>query len=236
MVGSPDVDHPGEPFPQFAAVIRDIGREIGGTPVARTRTRSFSSPAPGCGNRSPLGFVEVSAFPEIGEGGGDQPPFMQILFREPPVVGHPERRKVVADPRRMRSPASFLKTGSASSSGVSAYLSATSSRTSRASSIMYSPRYRPRKLDPTSAQDTVPCEERAPEVVHLVSDVVDVIFADDLMAGELEDPGDGVPDGGAPAVTDVKRAGRIRRDELDVDGLSSPAFEEPNEAPFPGRP
>ena len=120
----------------------------------------------------------------------------------------------------MRSPASFLKTGSASSSGESAYRSPTSSRKlSRELDHVLPAIPVLGELGGTSAQGAVPREERPPEVVHLVADVVDVILADDLVAGELQDPREGVPYGGAAAVADVKRSGRVGRHELEVDGL-----------------
>ena len=57
------------------------------------------------------------------------------------------------------------------------------------------------------------------EEVHLRAGVVVVVLALDVVAGELEQPGDGVAVGAVPRGGDGDRPGRVRRDELDLDAL-----------------
>lgn len=59
-----------------------------------------------------------------------------------------------------------------------------------------------------------------PEVVHLHATVVDIELTGDLSPGGLQDPSDGVADGGPTGVTEVERTGRVGGDELDVEATS----------------
>src|SRR5690606_17410585 len=60
-------------------------------------------------------------------------------------------------------------------------------------------------------------KQGAGEPVDLGAVVVEVVLAGDVGAGGLEHPGQGVPDGRPPHPADVDRAGRVGRDELEVD-------------------
>ncbi len=60
-------------------------------------------------------------------------------------------------------------------------------------------------------------EDRGAQVVHLRPEVVEVVLATDLLAGRLEDPAEQVADERAAGVADGQGAGRVGRDELDVD-------------------
>src|SRR6266568_5114284 len=70
--------------------------------------------------------------------------------------------------------------------------------------------------------------DRARERLHLRAEVVHVVLAGDLVAAPGEQAGHRVPGDGIPPVADVHRAGRVRRDVLDVDPLSLP---DPGSAP-----
>ena len=61
--------------------------------------------------------------------------------------------------------------------------------------------------------------DRHDEDVHLPPGVVHVELARDARAGELEELRERVAVGGAAAMADVERPGRICRDELDLDGF-----------------
>jgi hypothetical protein len=63
-------------------------------------------------------------------------------------------------------------------------------------------------------------QQRAGEPVDLGAVVVEVVLADDLRAAGLEQPGQGVAHSRPPDSPDVHGAGRVRRDELEVDLLA----------------
>ena len=58
-----------------------------------------------------------------------------------------------------------------------------------------------------------------PELLHLRAGVVVVVLALDLVPGQLEQSRDGVADRAVPGRGDGDRAGRVRRDHLDLDAL-----------------
>ena len=62
-----------------------------------------------------------------------------------------------------------------------------------------------------------PCPEALRQIVDLDAGVVDVELAGDRVPGPLKQRGDGVAERGAAPVADVKGAGRVGGDELDVD-------------------
>src|SRR6266542_4647180 len=64
--------------------------------------------------------------------------------------------------------------------------------------------------------------DRARERLHLGAVVVHVVLADDVEPRPAEQALDAVTDDGVPAVSDVHRAGRVRRDVLDDDLLPLP--------------
>ena len=55
------------------------------------------------------------------------------------------------------------------------------------------------------------------ERIHLCTAVIDIVFAHDVVAGELQQPTQRIPEHRPPGMTDMKRAGRVRRNELQVD-------------------
>jgi len=55
---------------------------------------------------------------------------------------------------------------------------------------------------------------------HLAARVVDVVLAGDVVAGVVEDPGDGVAEDGVAGAPDVDGAGRVRARVLDDDGVA----------------
>jgi hypothetical protein len=61
--------------------------------------------------------------------------------------------------------------------------------------------------------------DRRTEAVHLNAAVVDVELPGHLRSGGGEHPGQRVADGSPPGVSQVKRSGRVRRDELQVHSL-----------------
>ncbi len=62
-------------------------------------------------------------------------------------------------------------------------------------------------------------EQRLGEAVDLGAGVVEVVLGADLGAGGAQQPAQRVADGGPADAADVHRAGRVRRDELQVDLL-----------------
>ena len=65
------------------------------------------------------------------------------------------------------------------------------------------------------------------ELVHLRAAVVDVELAGDLGAGAGQHPGERVTDRGPAGVAEVQRAGRVGRDELEVDRAALQAVARP---------
>ena len=61
---------------------------------------------------------------------------------------------------------------------------------------------------------------RAREHVHLPAGIVDVVFADDFMARELEQAGERIADNRAAAMAHMHRPGRVGRDIFDVHALA----------------
>ena len=61
---------------------------------------------------------------------------------------------------------------------------------------------------------------RDPLLIDLPTRIVDIIFADDLVPGEFEQPGQRVADHRPTAMAHVHRARRIGRDVLDIDRLA----------------
>ena len=55
---------------------------------------------------------------------------------------------------------------------------------------------------------------RFAENPHLAAGVIVVVFAEDIVAGRLEETGDGVAEDGLTAVADAQRAGGVGADEL----------------------
>ena len=62
---------------------------------------------------------------------------------------------------------------------------------------------------------------RAREHVDLRAGIVDVVFARDLVAGEVEQVGERIAEHRAAAMADMHRAGRVGRDVFDIDRLAA---------------
>ena len=73
---------------------------------------------------------------------------------------------------------------------------------------------------------------RQAEDIHLPAGVIDVILACHVPSGEGEQAGQRSAVGGAAAVADVQRSGRVRRNELDLDLLPAPEGGAPEALPF----
>ncbi|MEH2485560.1 hypothetical protein V1280_001499 [Bradyrhizobium sp. AZCC 2230] len=63
----------------------------------------------------------------------------------------------------------------------------------------------------------IPQERGTPEHIDLRAGVVDVIFAGDIVAAELEQARQRIAEHGAAAMADMHRTGRIGRDVFDID-------------------
>ena len=233
VVGAPEEDQPVEPAPALVPVVGGVGTEVGRGPVgADQRAVLVVAELGGAQPHRPVALLDHAPGAQVLDGLGDGPGVVQGALGEPDVELDPEPGQGLPDPGQHAAEGPVGDAGPALGrvevgQGVALLGPELCGHVGHVRALVAVGRH----LGRPAQELEVGRLDAGPELLDLVAGVVEVVLALDLVAGGGEQVGQGVAHRRQAGVADVQGAGRVGRDELDVDPLAVAEVDGPERLP-----